>query len=55
MTIYNKLKNIIENIPVNFFDNKIHLYINDKKLEKIAKKNDLQIKKSNKSFFYHIR
>ena len=60
MFVYNKLKNIIENIPVNFFDNKIHLYINDKKLEKIAKKNDLQIKKiikSDKNYknkFYHV-
>ena len=58
--VYNKLNNVIERINYNKYDNKIHIYVDDKKLEKIAIKNDKQIKKiissqeNYKNKFYHV-
>jgi hypothetical protein len=58
--VYNNLLDIVEVIDYSNYNKMIHEYVNDKKLEKIAKKNDQNIKKVIKSRsnynkkFYHI-
>lgn len=58
--VYNNLYNIVELIDYSNYDEKIHKFIDDKKLEEIAKKNDENIKKVIKSEqnynkkFYHV-
>jgi len=58
--VYNKLKNIIERINFNNYDNKIQVYIDDTKLVKVAKRNDVEIKKiiksqtNYKNRFFHV-
>lgn len=57
--VYNNLNNTIEKIDYSNFDDKIHTFVSDKDLEKIAKHNFLKIKKivsSEKNYkkkFYH--
>lgn len=60
MWVFNKLVNIIEQISPDWFDRTIHIYIEDKKLELIAKNNDQRIKQiiktqpNYKKKFYHV-
>jgi hypothetical protein len=58
--VFNKLKNIIEKIPYDDFNEIIHVFIDDKQLESLAKKNHNKIKniiKSQPNYkkkFYHV-
>ena len=58
--VFNKLKNIIESISYADFNKLIHVYVNDKLLENIAKKNNkavintIKTQTNYKKKFYHI-
>jgi hypothetical protein len=58
--VLNKLSKVIEQIPFDKFDSKIHVIIHDYDLEKLSKKNDTKIRNfiskqpNYKKKFYHV-